>query len=394
MLEYIEKMLNPVGEVHYMSNNDIKISVIMPIYNAYDYLRPALDTVLDQTVKEIELICIDDGSTDHSLEIIKEYQARDSRIRIVTENNAGASVARNKGIIRVRGEFLIFLDADDFYEPTLLEKLYNRAIEDELDIAVCLFDVYNDKHSRFTPGIEGDNAEIFAGGKVTGKSEHPDSILASTTGYVWNKLFRTSFIKEKELAFAPELYIFEDIYFVCAALSLANRVARVEEVLVHHRVYKDQSRQKLFRKYYEDIPKMFLKVKEFLMKHGMYIPLSKSFLNLSASRCYKTYNLLWHDAKRDFWDILHGGAADSLGWYQHEAEDFDHTEVCDFAANVGLYTHEQYEKRSSGGKRVNIDKLTKETLVKRINRSLRLERIGDALARFFSKFKKKKNKED
>ena len=86
----------------------------MPIYNAYDYLRPSLDTVLDQTLREIEVICIDDGSTDRSLDIIKEYQERDDRVRIVTENNAGVSTARNKGIIRARGEYLIFLDADDF----------------------------------------------------------------------------------------------------------------------------------------------------------------------------------------------------------------------------------------------------------------------------------------
>ena len=97
-----------------MLNNDIKVSVIIPIYNAYDYLKPALDTIIDQTLREIEIICIDDGSTDRSLDIIKEYQKTDERIRIVTENNAGVSTARNKGIIRARGKYIIFLDADDF----------------------------------------------------------------------------------------------------------------------------------------------------------------------------------------------------------------------------------------------------------------------------------------
>ena len=108
-----------------MSNTDgIKVSVVMPIYNAYEYLRPAIDSVLDQTLGEIELICVDDGSTDRSLDILKEYKDKDERVRILTENNAGPSFARNKGLARARGDYVIFLDADDFYEPTLLEKLY------------------------------------------------------------------------------------------------------------------------------------------------------------------------------------------------------------------------------------------------------------------------------
>ena len=300
-----------------MDGRNIKVSVIMPVYNAYDYLRPAMDSVLDQTLKDIELICIDDGSTDHSLDIIKSYQAADERVRIVTENNAGVSIARNKGIIRVRGEYMIFLDADDFFEPTLIEKLYNHAKEYDLDISVAKFDFYNSKTSKFSPQIEDAHADIFTPGKVVSKSEFPDCILQSTTGYVWNKMFKTSFIRDKELTFAPQLYVFEDVHFVCTALSLAERVSRIDEVLVHHRIYSDQSRSKLFRKYYSQVPVVYLSVKEFLVQHGMYIPLSRSFLNFSVSRCFKIYNLLWNDAKADFWNMLHSGYADSLGWFQH-----------------------------------------------------------------------------
>lgn len=368
--------------------NNIKVSVIMPIYNAFDYLRPALDTVLDQTLREIEVICIDDGSTDKSLAVMKEYQERDSRIRIVTENNAGVSVARNKGIMRARGEFVIFLDADDFYEPTLLEVLYEAAVRDELDIAMVRFDVFNNKKSTFTMGTGEEHGDIFLNGAVVSKSEFPDYILQSTTGYIWNKLFRTSFIKEKELTFAPELYVFEDVHFVCAALSLATRVKRTDEVLVHHRVYSDQSRQKLFRKYYAQVPVVYMKIKEFLASHGVYVPLAVSYLNLSASRCYKIYNLLWSDAKADFWDLLHGGYAEMFGWYQHEAQDFEHKEVCDFAANVGLYSHEQYLKRLDKGRELNIDKITKESLNRRIKSSIANAKIVSKLKSLFTRSKK------
>ncbi len=368
----------------------VHVSVVVPIYNAYNYLETALDCILDQTLREIEVICIDDGSTDHSLEIIKKYHERDSRVRIVTENNAGASTARNKGIARVRGEYTIFLDADDIYEPTLLEKLYNLAIKEKLDVAISRYDIYNSKTGKFTPAIDEAHGDIYAHGAVVSKNECPAYIFESTTGYIWNKLFRTAMIKEKELTFAPELYIFEDVHFVCAALSFADRVARVEEVLIHHRVYSDQSRAKLFRKYYNLVPEVYLKIKEFLMHNGTYIPLNLSYLNLSASRCFKIYNLLSGEAKEDFWNILHSGKADALGWYTHEASAFENLEVYDFVANIGLYTHEQYLLRKKRGKELDTENLEIDYLNKKIKKAKRKEKITDAGRGLVGKFRKKK----
>lgn len=340
-----------------MSNESIKVSVVMPVYNAYDYLRPALDGVIDQTFKEIELICVDDGSTDHSLQILKEYQEKDSRIRIITETNAGPSIARNKGLDRARGEFVIFLDADDFVETTLIEKLYNLATEKELDIAIAKYDVYNDRQARFEGVIKCDHGEIFDESEVVSKSTYPDEILQCTTTYVWNKLFRKSFLREKGLAFDPELRVFEDAYFVVTALSLASAVGKVHEVLVHHRVYSDQAKKKLFRKYYRQVPEIYTRIKEFLMSHGMYKPLQQSFLNLSASRFYKIYNLLWKDAKAEFFDMYHADYAEKLGWNVASPEEFEDGEVRDFIASVIMYNHKQYEKRDDKGRPVRIDRV-------------------------------------
>ena len=102
---------------------EIKISIIMPVYNAEKYLCEALDSVRNQTLKEIEIICVDDGSTDRSVEILSEYQKKDSRIKVLhqTEPSAGAALARNLGLQEARGEYLSFLDADDLFEPDLLE---------------------------------------------------------------------------------------------------------------------------------------------------------------------------------------------------------------------------------------------------------------------------------
>ena len=332
----------------------VKVSVIMPIYNAEAYLRPAIDSVLDQTLREIELICVDDGSTDRSLDIIKEYQKNDSRVRIITENNAGPSMARNKGLARARGEYVVFLDADDFSELTLLERLYEISERDELDIAIARYDIYNDRAARFEPNISSDHGEIFDGGNVVSKNSYPDHILQCTTAYVWNKMWRRSFLIAKELQFDTELRVFEDTYFVVTALSLADRVGKVSDVLTHHRVYSEQSKNRLFKKYYSQIPLLYAKIKEFLRGHGMYSPLSQSFLNLSTSRCFKIYNVLWKDAKEIFWTMLHDEYAEILGWTLASPEEFEREEVRDFTANVIMYTHEQYEKRENKGLKVRI----------------------------------------
>ena len=340
-----------------MNNTDIKISVIMPIYNAYDYLRPAIDSVLDQTLTEIELICVDDGSTDSSFDLIKEYQKKDERIRIVTETNAGPALARNNGIKRARGEYLAFLDADDFFEPTLLEKLYTLAKEKDLDIAISGYDVYNSRKATFEAAVPAEHEEVYKEGEVTSKRLCPDRIFSSTNGAAWNKLFRRSFVVEKQLLFLNDAKVYEDVYFVVSSLSLAERVSKIPDVLVHHRIYTDQSRSKMFRKHYAQVLNVFFEIKEFLRHNGMYAPLSTSFLNLTAGRAYRIYNILGFEAKETFWNMLHEGMVYELGWNDREADDFEEQDVCEFVANLVLYNHKQYKKRLAKGRRLSFDKL-------------------------------------
>ena len=340
-----------------MDNCEIKVSVVMPIYNAYDYLRPAMDSVLDQTLREIEVICIDDGSTDKSLAILKEYQAHDDRVRIITETNAGPALARNKGIARARGEYIAFLDADDFFEPTMLESMYNAAKRDDLDITIVDYDVYNNHSAKFESAPVNEHSEIYAPGKVTSKNEHPDAIFLSTTGSAWNKLFRHSFLTDKNLQFLPDVKMYEDVYFVVCALSLAERVGKVFEVLVHHRIYVDQSRAKAFKKYYSQVPLVYGKVREFLRSHGMLAPLKNAFFNLSTSRCYKTYNALGKDAKAEFWNMLHDEYSEIMGWRDYSKEDFESDEICEFVACVELYNHDEYKNMLARSRPPRLDRL-------------------------------------
>ena len=340
-----------------MINADVKVSVIIPIFNAADYLRPALDSVVSQTLREIEVICVDDGSTDNSLEIIKEYQQNDERVRIVTETNAGPALARNNGIRRARGEYIAFLDDDDFYEPQFLEVLYNRSKEHDLDIAISNYDIFNMRHSSFQKAAAEEHEEIFEEGRVTSKNEHPDYIFSSTNGSAWNKLFRRSFIEDKGLQFLPDVKMYEDVYFVVTALSLAERIEKIDSVLMHHRVHNDQTRAKMFHKYYSQVPVIYVKIKEFLMHSGMFSPLFSSYLNMTATRCFKIYHVLGSDAKASFWNMLHSEYSGLMCWHGKALSDFESPEICEFVANVEMFDHDLYKKRLSRGLTLRLENL-------------------------------------
>ncbi len=324
---------------------DIAVSVVLPFYNAHSYLKEAIESILSQELTSLELILVDDGSTDRSLDIAKSFKERDPRVRIITENNAGPATARNKGLIRARGKYVIFLDADDFYEPRLISSLYELSEREGLDIAVSDFDIYNTRRERFEHNVESDHYDLLSDGRVVSKNDYPDYILQCTTGYVWNKLFRRDFIFENKLSFNTELKVFEDVYFVTAAVATASRIAKVGEILVHHRIYSEQSRPKMFKKYFADVPAVYDEIKKTLMQRGIYAPISSSFINLSASRCYNIYNILWKDAKELFWNLLHDEYAKRLDWDTAPPEEVEKPVIRSFIAAVSLYTHKQYVKR-------------------------------------------------
>ena len=114
-----------------------KISIVVPVYNTAKYLKENLDSITEQTLSDIEIICIDDGSTDDSLKILYDYAKKDSRIKVLRQTNQFAGVARNNGMKKAKGEYIIFLDSDDVFEKDMLEKMYSAALVNQLDVTVC-----------------------------------------------------------------------------------------------------------------------------------------------------------------------------------------------------------------------------------------------------------------
>ena len=126
-----------------------KISVIIPVYNVEKYIHECIDSIIRQTYKNIEIICIDDGSSDKSYDILKEYASKDNRFILLQQENKGAGTARNKGLEIATGDFISFLDADDFFEHDLLELALNKLQESESDFVIYNSDQFNDKTKQF-----------------------------------------------------------------------------------------------------------------------------------------------------------------------------------------------------------------------------------------------------
>lgn len=205
-----------------------KVSVIIPVYNVEQYLRECLDSVCGQTLKEIEIICVDDGSTDSSLEILKEYANRDNRITVMKQENLHAGVARNAGLAIAKGEYLSFLDSDDWFELNMLEEMSKKADEDGSDVVVCGCSFYNniDKSVYYPNWIFKD--EFIKNREILLNKDISNNIFQITNSWLWNKLFRHKLITNNNLKLKNTVSA-EDLYFVCGYLTKANLITIIKK---------------------------------------------------------------------------------------------------------------------------------------------------------------------
>lgn len=223
-------------------NNNIAISIIIPVYNVEKYLRECLDSIINQTLKNIEIICINDGSTDTSLDILNEYKEKDNRFVICSQENQGQSVARNSGVSLAKGEYLYFVDGDDWIETIALEKLYNISKSKNLDVllfgAKSFFesDTLQNDFSYMTDNykITINTDEIFSGIDMF------DKLIEYSQYYVSPvlKFIKTDFYKNINISFYPHI-IHEDELFSFQLLLEAENVTCITDRLYNRRIRED-----------------------------------------------------------------------------------------------------------------------------------------------------------
>lgn len=210
-----------------------KVSIILPVYNVAPYLRQSLDSIIAQTLTDIEIICVDDGSTDDSGKILDEYKEKDNRITVIHKRNAGTGAARNDGLKIATGECIGFVDPDDWILPNMYERLYNILQDKELDIVMFTPDVFNDqtqKHEGFLY-FQDSNFPKILDDKIFNKD---DISPFSYPMCVWNKLYRKKLFDDNNIDFAEGLD-FEDHKVIFKSLFTAKRIYFIREKLYVYR---------------------------------------------------------------------------------------------------------------------------------------------------------------
>ncbi len=216
-------------------NNPI-FTIVLPVYNAETWLPCCLDSLRRQTLADFELLAVEDGSTDGSARILDGLAAADRRIRVIKQENRGAGVARNRGLEGAAGKYVLFLDADDFFEPDLLAKSAAAMEECGADFVVVGSDSFNERSQRFEACPWGLRTEWLPSGQCFFRPlDYAETIFQMFNGWVWDKTYRMSFLHSRGLAF-QDTRTTNDLAFVFSALAEADRVAVVPEILVHQRI--------------------------------------------------------------------------------------------------------------------------------------------------------------
>lgn len=202
----------------------IKISIIVPIYNASKYLNKCINSLTGQTLKDIEILLINDGSTDKSEEIINSFV--DKRIKYYKNKNQGIGKTRNFGIDRAKGKYLMFVDSDDYIDNDMCRKMYAKAEKEKLEVVIC--DFYRDTNRELEP-------VTIKNFKNTTLKENPNLLLDINLA-PWNKLYKKDLIDKNSIRFEEELK-YEDAPFVVNSLANAKKIGKVNDYLSYYCIH-------------------------------------------------------------------------------------------------------------------------------------------------------------
>ena len=263
------------------------VSVIVPVYNVEQYLPQCLDSIVNQTLKNIEIICVNDSSTDNSLNILNHYAEKDPRIKVVTQPNGGAGAARNRGLSLAAGKYLSFLDSDDFFEPDMLELAYNKAVCDKADFVVFQSDQYYTDRKEFVSVPWTLREKEIPPYTPFNHRQLTDNIFKVFVGWAWDKLYDREFVEKNHLRF-QEQRTSNDMLFVFSGVAVAKRISVVKKVLAHQRRDAKDSLSKTRENSWHCFYDALSALRDRLKSEGLYDELEKDYIN------YALHFSLWN----------------------------------------------------------------------------------------------------
>lgn len=266
--------------------NDL-ISIIIPVYNVEKYLDKCLDTIINQTYKNIEIIIVNDGSTDNSLDICNKYKSLDNRVKLFSIKNTGLSGARNYGIKKSTGKYLSFIDSDDYIDLDMIEVLYRNIINEKADLSCCSF------YEVFKDGIKKKSKEdktYIMNGKKTIEKSFLDEGLSV---YTWNKLYDKKLFKNIEFPLHKKS---QDRYIMYEIFDKAKRVV-YQSICKYYYVQRKSSTANNLKDINTDSIEASLNAINYLKKYKDIRPLAVKEYLITRLRCYK--KMVYYNKKID-----------------------------------------------------------------------------------------------
>lgn len=280
-----------------------KISIIIPVYNCENLLNCCLDSIKNQSLTDIEIICIDDGSNDNSYAILKEYASNDPRFKIYQQENNGAGFARNKGIENSHGKYILFVDSDDYIENNTCEVLYEQA--NRLDCDLILFNSI--KHFKNNTDYNlihfKKNKDINYKIRVFNSEYFRDRIFDGEYGVIWNKLYKSSFIKKDNITF-PKHKIYNDVEFHIKTTILAEKISYVDKVLYHYNRQGHSSLQTSYvkTKYTLVFFDVLYGIVDFLVNEELFDEYRIEFINFTIFELKNKLKSIDENSKQEFFE--------------------------------------------------------------------------------------------
>lgn len=268
-----------------------KVSVLIPVYNVEKYLEQCLDSIINQTFTDIEIICVNDGSTDKSGEILKRYAAKDNRIKIVNKKNGGLPSARNAGINAAKGEYLSFVDSDDYIQPDMIEKLYDAAVKTNAEIVICGANIFPE-----TPRANGWLYTVLSPQEEYYEKCSDDLLFKNPASrpFIWRTFVSKALIDRNKFRLREDIHIGEDNAFQFRIYPKANGIALIPDKLYNYRWFREDSLMNSV--VYKDVEKkclshikMVLHIAEEWEKSGDMQKFGKEFLRWSVEFLYDDF---------------------------------------------------------------------------------------------------------
>ena len=293
----------------------VKVSVVIPFYNVEDYLRECLDSIVNQTLEDIEIICVNDGSTDNSLKIVEEFANSDDRIKIFSQENKGASASRNHGIKKSQGDYIYFMDSDDILELNALEELYDFSLSNDLDILIFKMIAFDDETGEKRtlkyyemPFLKPFNEKVF---NYKNLGDNALRLAVSPPG----KLFKRDLIHSIEFL---EGYIFEDNLYFAEAMLKAERVSFLDRYYYNRRMRQNSVMSSKTIKFADCIT-IANKIIELFKEENVYEYFKKPMIEKKIASAYNRFSQVDSEYKEEFFQRI----KEDFGNFSKEFEEDD-----------------------------------------------------------------------